>query len=161
VVHPDGLAGEPGVFTVTVEGDALVLTIAPAGAALSPWQIWQATHFGELAHMEAIAGPAADPDGDGVNNRAEMFLGLDPNDPNSRLELRLLAGSVDGGVSLRISPVVPVGNFVIESSDDLGSSWTAGPAVEVSAAAPYMDLQVPSSGSRKFFRLCYTPPESR
>ncbi len=160
VVHADGLAGEAGVFTVQAHGDTLVLLIAPPGAVLTAWETWQIQHFGAQAGIPEIAGPTADPDGDGVSNRSEMFLGLNPNDGNSRLQLALTGMPSPGTVTLRISPVVTAGTYVIETADDLGGIWVAGSPIIVGAVATSLDIPIQSSGSRNFFRLRYTPPGS-
>ena len=157
VIHAEGLAGESGVFAVQVQGNVLALSIAPGGAALIPWQVWQEQHFGNQAGDSSIAGPTADPDGDGVANRTEMVLGLDPNDTNSRLQLSLTEIQFPGTVTLRISPVVTAGIYVIETADDPGGTWVAGSPVVIGAAATFLDLPVQSSGIHKFFRLRYTP----
>jgi surface-anchored protein len=50
---------------------------------LRPWEMWVSTHW-LPATPGAIAGPAADPDGDGLVNAVEYALGLDPNAPSDR-----------------------------------------------------------------------------
>ena len=160
VVDAAGLAGDAGAFSVLVQGDTLVLSIAPAAPALTAWEIWQELHFAGQTGIAGIAGPAADPDGDGVPNRTEMFLGLDPNDTNSRLQLALTVIPSPGTVTLRISPVVTAGTYVIEIADEPGGTWIAGPPVVIGAAATFLDLPVQSSGTLKFFRLRYTAPDS-
>lgn len=46
---------------------------------LNPLTLWQTTKFGSNATNQLIAGPGADPDGDGVINLLEYALGTDPN----------------------------------------------------------------------------------
>lgn len=95
VIYAEEVDGEPADFAVQVQGNVLVLSIAPKGSA-NAWQAWQELHFGDQAGDSSISGPNADPDGDGVPNRAEMVLGLDPNDSNSRLKLSLTGMSATG-----------------------------------------------------------------
>lgn len=45
---------------------------------LRPWESWVSTNW-LPATDSSIAGPAADPDGDGIPNALEYALGLDPN----------------------------------------------------------------------------------
>ena len=48
---------------------------------------WQVQYFGEPPNP--LAGPNADPDGDGQNNSFEFTAGLIPNDPTSRFVLKV------------------------------------------------------------------------
>ncbi len=75
-----------GAGTITVRatqaGDANRSAAAPVERSftvLAGFTSWQLEHFtdGELENP-AISGPAADPDGDGLNNLLEYALGLDP-----------------------------------------------------------------------------------
>jgi hypothetical protein len=50
-------------------------------AANHPFEQWQAQKFGVNAGNPAIAGPAVDFDGDGLNNVAEFAYNTDPNTP--------------------------------------------------------------------------------
>ena len=48
---------------------------------------WQVMFFGQPPNLNA--GPNADPDGDGQNNRFEFTAGIIPNDPTSRFALTI------------------------------------------------------------------------
>ncbi|MFN3407406.1 MAG: choice-of-anchor M domain-containing protein [Limisphaerales bacterium] len=61
---------------------------------LRPWESWVSTQW-PPATPGAIAGPAADPDGDGLVNAVEYALGLDPNAPSH--SGRPFAGLVNEG----------------------------------------------------------------
>jgi autotransporter-associated beta strand protein len=61
-------AGSAGVVSVT-------------GASASPFQTWQAVHFGSSTNASAAFN--ADPDSDGVSNLQEYAFGTDPNDGGS------------------------------------------------------------------------------
>jgi Calx-beta domain-containing protein len=54
-----------------------VLTII--ASPLPPYTFWKQNHFGANANNPAIAGDAADPDGDGIVNALEYAFGSDPN----------------------------------------------------------------------------------
>ena len=56
-----------------------VLTITNTTPPPSAYAVWKSFHFGANANNPAIAGDAADPDGDGLANALEYALGSDPN----------------------------------------------------------------------------------
>jgi hypothetical protein len=62
---------------------AINQTVVVDGAYLSPADTWRAVHFGGNANNPLIAGPGADPDGDGAVNLLEYALGTDPNSPSA------------------------------------------------------------------------------
>jgi hypothetical protein len=55
----------------------LVLTVALTPPVISI-EAWRSIHFGASATNPDIAGDAADPDGDGLNNLLEYTNGTDP-----------------------------------------------------------------------------------
>src|SRR5690606_25158000 len=102
------------------------------------------------------ADPDADPDGDGLSNRAEMLLGFHPNDPNSRLELSIVSVGTDS-LRLRINRAVTTGTFVLRSSSDLSGNWTETP-VAIPADTEDFEFEIPRSGGRSFHQLVYRTP---
>jgi fibronectin-binding autotransporter adhesin len=64
-----------GAFSVAQSGTAVALNWTP----FPPFTVWLNTHFGANAGNAAIAGPTANPAGDGINNLLKYALGLNPN----------------------------------------------------------------------------------
>jgi hypothetical protein len=62
----------------------LALTVTPTPPVIS-LDAWRAAHFGASMTNADIAGDAADPDGDGVNNLLEYTNGTDPLKSNVSL----------------------------------------------------------------------------
>lgn len=64
---------------------------SPTNAVLtileSAYGLWKFNHFGTNANNPAIAGDAADPDGDGIVNALEYAFGSDPNLANTNRPL--------------------------------------------------------------------------
>jgi hypothetical protein len=67
-----GMANSAGGTSATL---LLTLTTTPA---VVPIEAWRLEHFGASAINPDVAGDAADPDGDGVNNLLEYSNGTDP-----------------------------------------------------------------------------------
>ena len=63
-----------GTFALAQTGTSVTLLWTP----LTPFQAWQFTNFGANWLNPAIAGPSADPDGDGLPNLLEYALGDSP-----------------------------------------------------------------------------------
>ena len=104
----------------------------------TPFQQWQRIHWPEGA-SEAIQGPDADPDGDGVVNAMEYALDLDPR-VSSRSGLPAMTWRLDGG-SLK-----PAFQFTkVKSAADLGyrvaiSTHASGPWASASGTSVIEDL---------------------
>lgn len=118
---------------------------APLHFAIGEFARWRAGHFGADEVMdEAVAGPDADPDGDGLSNLLEYALGGDPGvaadvHPRSGEPIRVRPGTVavggarhvtlefhrrtrglDAGTTAEVS-------YAVEWSDSLeAGEWTAG-----------------------------------
>lgn len=118
-----------------------------------PYAAWIATY-------PLSGGPAAreaDPDGDGFSNFAEMHLGFSPVDPSSRLKLSIT--SIQGGSArLVANRLVTDGNFLLQWSAALNGAWEGSQSVPVAADAWNVELPMPVSGARRFYRLNYEPP---
>lgn len=154
-IDNSAIPGAAGSWEIVVQGTSLALRIAPE---VSPWIQWQQLHFGEDAGDPAIAGPDADPDHDALTNNMEMALGLDPNDPNSRLTMAILPPSAPGTARFRLSPAVTAGTYHLEASDNPGAGWEIISTIPVVETAQKMEFEVPTTGTRRFFRLSYTIP---
>ena len=63
---------------------------------LTPVDAWRWEHFGSGATNEALAGDAADPDSDGMNNRMEFLADTDPLSSNSTLRITGMQALPDG-----------------------------------------------------------------
>lgn len=132
-----------------------------ASAAVRPPPVtmggWLADWF---AGTTADASPSADPDGDGLVNRLEYFLGTDPTKPSS------LAGPeiamVPGGVRLALgrNPYA-VSTFVLETSTDL-KSWQPGAATTVEERPDRIELLAPkgTGGHPVFYRFQLQSPDA-
>lgn len=74
---------------------------------------------------DPAAAADADPDGDGLTNAQEYFLGTDPNDPDSALEIGV--EMVDGHLHLTWQPDLAGGNYRVEGKkslvDDSDEKW--------------------------------------
>jgi hypothetical protein len=102
------------------------------------YPVWQAGYFNSVERADnAISGPNADPDGDGVSNLFEFAAGTRPDRDNSGQQpnITLLPGA--GGaqlrtISLRVTTqAASVINFAGQVSTDLGaSSWTNVPLLD-------------------------------
>ncbi|HLP02950.1 MAG TPA: hypothetical protein VK163_13055 [Opitutaceae bacterium] len=126
---------------------------------LSPFQKWQQDKFGSSASDDAIAGPSADPDGDGLENLLEYALGLDP----------LLHGATtvvidtDTG-ALRLTATKNAAAtdivYMVEVSSDLTSWTTTGTTVETNTASTLrvVDNTKLTGANRRFIRLKVTKP---
>ncbi len=145
-VNSGGAITSPGVS----------VTIQPA--ELSPWENWQRLHFATDAGNPAIAGPDADPDGDAISNHLEMLLGLDPNDPNSRLRVEILQPAVDGTAMFRLSPAVTTGFYQLQTAEDPAGPWNNASDISVPLPSESLDFEAPAPPGRGFFRLIYTAP---
>ena len=108
-----------------------VLTVATGAAAT--FASWVDGFFAGAA-APAVAGFAADPDGDGVPNGLEWILGGNPNSPDAASLLTPSTGSV-AGMTLR---------FTREESSlgvaELAAQWTTDPA------APWHDIPITQGG---------------
>lgn len=101
-----------------------------------------------------------DPDRDGIPNRAEFYLGLNPSNTSSRLSFSI--EDISGGVgTLRVSPVTSRGSFSLQKWSSLSSL----PTVETfgvssdEASIGQVSRQISLPGGQGFYRLIYSPPE--
>ena len=109
-------------------------TLAP-----TPFVQWQEAWFGPNAHNPEIAGPHADPDGDGIPNLMEYALALNPSVPLAGDDTSGHAGrpALDPNPDVlaliyRQNMNAPDIAFQVEHSADLGATdpWTPAPVVE-------------------------------
>lgn len=153
-VDTSAIPGAVGTWRVIQQGNTLALSIQTGYDTA-----WRDLNFGAQANDPTIAGPAADPDGDGTSNLVEMHLGLNPRDPNSRLKLMLLSVTPNSGPrNFRLSPAVTAGTYTLDISLSPVGPWTSSVPVTISNAAGAFDFSVPNAQGGRFFRLRYTVP---
>ncbi len=144
--------GQTGTLGLTVLETIADNFGAYAGDALG--DAWQVQYFGQPPN--ALAGPNADPDGDGQTNLFEFTAGLIPNDPASRFNLTI--AGVPGQPAqkaLSFGPVVAGRSYTITAKSSLTAPvWNA-----ISASVPsdqgttrtITDLS--ATGGQKFYHI--------
>ncbi len=91
----------------------------------NPFEKWQFSHFGDGSEDPALAGPYADPDGDGILNLLEFALGGNPL-VNSRQRVPRV-GQVDGYLVMTFWRVRAAETFLqyrVEAANDKSGPWT-------------------------------------
>ncbi len=146
-------------FTATLVVTVLNLTDDDLGAYAGDGlpDSWQVEHFGESS---TLAGPAADPDGDGQNNLLEFLAGTNPALASSVFAVRveLVAGQPTQKAVL-FGPVTTARTYRVLASTDLAApSWAdiSGPLTGTSGNLTFTDNA--ASGVRKFYRLQISNP---
>lgn len=99
----------------SVETGGSLIASSLVRSEVIPSCTWLADFF---PGQPAMADPDADPDGDGLCNRLEYFLGTDPCKGSSLARPALVAGTDTVRLSLRRNPHA-VSTFVLETSNDL------------------------------------------
>lgn len=115
---------------------------------------WQVQHFGPPPNADA--GPLADPDGDGQNNRFEWVAGVDPMDAASVFKFKIERSSQ--GALLIFSPIVSGRTYTLTYSHDLSlpSPWTAAspelPVTTIGTERTVIDTGA-SAVPKRFYRV--------
>jgi hypothetical protein len=123
----------------------------------SAYALWAAGVWGvDAANLPPEASPDSDPDGDGVPNLAEFYLGTDPRDPSSRLTLTIV-GMANERVTLQVSPVVESGSYFIQETMEMTGSWSAPSALQLDGVEAG-EFEHPVSATQTFYRIIYQPP---
>ena len=126
----------------------------------TPFMAWQLVHFGANANNLLIAGPDADPSGDGMSNLLKYALNLDPN-ANSKAGLPTL-GTGSGVITLTYNQSLEATDaiYTVEWSDNLENWYTSGITEQtVSTGAEVREIlaSLPTgSDPVKFLRLKVT-----
>jgi|GEM_PF-1365657 NPCBM/NEW2 domain. len=165
-------------LVVTDTGHASPLNLADwAGARLipappTPRQLWTSDHFGDEAGDPDIAGPLADPDGDGLPNLLEYAFDTDPRTADTghafpRIDTLLANGQTYLTLTFPRRAAVDAGvSYLVEESPDL-ASWTAlelaprlvGPPSDLGNGLELVTVRgdIPlGAGTRAFLRLRVT-----
>lgn len=147
-------------YTGGTGNDVVVTRLTP-----TPWQTWQAAHFGGNAANPAIAGGNEDPDNDGIPNLMEYATGSNPNQVNgpgpavvrtaATLDFTYPRNKAASGLT-----------YAVEWSDQPGvSGWStngvSAPVIQSdNGTVQQMKVSVPAGSGvlRRFARLKITGP---
>ena len=125
-----------GQTAVDLAANSITYTRAPPPSAITEWR---ATHFGMDAGNDAIAGPAADPEGDGLVNLIEYALALDPRAPSALLApfgLSVIAGSESyGAITFTRATMSTDVSITVETSPDF-ATWASGSYYSAAGSTP-------------------------
>jgi hypothetical protein len=136
------------------QGSATATLLILSGDPPEEYEEWATVHFSQSEIESGLASPDGDADGDGTPNLAELYLGLDPRDPNSRLAISLDSSAQ----KLAINRVVTSGQFVIQTSGDLAGPWLDWLTLDIEEDGEGHVVAIPPPSDKLFFRLRYTPP---
>ena len=108
-----------------------------------------------VSRRTRIAGPSADPDGDGYSNYAEYVLGTDPTSASSHLQFQVTPGP-STNVTVTFAPYQGGRVYQLQSSSTLANpSWgtlTNAPALNTNNGSGFFTVgQTP--GATVFYRL--------
>ncbi len=140
-------AGPFGSFSISSSPTSVVLQWTPGTA----FQIWQYDQFGSNWNSSSIAGPTADPDGDGWSNQDEWVIGSHPLNAASRFTTSL---STSGITFTRTAGRA----YRVETSTTLSSGWTL--LANVAAGTGPITVPPPvNPGPKRFYRvvISYSP----
>jgi hypothetical protein len=156
----------PGIARQTIPGSALVPALG--GMALgpqSPFAAWQTLKFGAGATNTVLAGPNADPDGDGLSNVEEYALGLDPLASNGMpWQFGFTNIAAQSYLSVTVSRDPAANDVVIDPqiTDPLiPAAWSGSNTltlVNTPATFSVRDIVPVSAATNRFLRLRFTLP---
>ncbi len=139
--------------------DSSTVTVTVNGAA-DPFTAWRNAQFSAAdAVNDAVSGPTADPDGDGLTNTQEYVFGTLPGQPDTAA-LTVAAGQSPPAVSFTALAATGAGYegrtrlYTLESTTDLaGGTWAAVADFTGITGAGQTVTYTPPAGVRTFLRL--------
>ena len=154
-------------------------TLSVFGLLATPSNVWRSAHFGANAGNPAIAGDAADPDGDKIINILEYAFGSDPSLPDARRRPTATIVSNSFRVQFTRNLFATDVTCVVQRTSDLRGPWidlltwtaaagwvtnNSGASVSessVAGSAPdeYVTVLITASpaGARGFYRVVVKP----
>jgi len=158
--------GELGTSTVTVRatdsiGTTIDDTFTVTRSAVD-YQAWRALYWtGADFSDNAISGPLADPDGDGVSNLQLYAQGFTANDHPECTHEALSGNGTNGEISFRLSKTADV-TVALQHSDDLAQNdpWSSVSFTEQSRVdrGAYYQLTIqpaPTLQAKDFYRIAF------
>jgi PKD repeat protein len=153
------------VYTAGTYGVTLVDS-GPGGAStntepnyitvLTPFQSWQVFYFGSTTNP--AAAPTADPDNDGMSNRAEFLVGTDPTNPASVFRIASITQQTNG---LLITWTMGAGRTnVLQQADSLDGSGSFTDVVSLLTAGSvtnYLDVGAVTNATPRYYRVRLGP----
>jgi hypothetical protein len=146
----------------------------PSGAApVQSYATWRALFWDDPLSVtnNAISGPAADPDGDGICNFVEYAFGLDPHrasvPPRLQPAIESTGGQPHVVVQITLAPGAQDAQKNWETSPDLRTWAPAGASIQLISLQPclngtavfkYLDSTAISTNAIRFIRMKITGP---
>ena len=141
-----GQAGQQGHHLTTTR-------VAPEPVSQAQWLARY------LGNTPSLSTPEADPDGDGLSNQLEYFLGSNPNDGSSRIFPTLENHNDATQLTLQRNPYAS-SDFVVECSSNL-LSWSKATPELLRDRPDLIEVTIPHAPNEKaaFFRFGLTPSQ--
>lgn len=162
-VLPVATAAQAGAYTVTVTNTAGTVTAGPATlTVLDTFASWRTRHFSSAEIADpAIAGPAADPDHDGLGNLLEYALGCAPCVPTPAAAALPVVQQVAGEwiFTFHRPAAAPDLTYTVQQSENLQTWSDTGLTPERIATGEIETWRVrcaASASAPRFFRLQIT-----
>ncbi|MDQ8198890.1 SUMF1/EgtB/PvdO family nonheme iron enzyme [Pelagicoccus enzymogenes] len=151
VFRPGTVYENPSRKVTIEEGGRVSLGFVPASVStVGGYASWLSQHLTAEQLLKAFyASQEADPDGDGLTNRAEYMALTDPMDWNSKLSLRWRDTK---GAELSYGPIEPGVRSFLTYSADL-ESWLPVPAARISQSGSDYTADLSGFSEKAFYRV--------